>query len=117
MMRIMTVLRLCFVVLFGAMSAMHGPVMTFSSAHASEAAGHQHTGHPGHAVPDCHESEAPPAKHVPCNAFACFVAVEPLPVIARPLHPVLFAVMAAEHASRLDPMRTAPALPPPRLQG
>jgi hypothetical protein len=110
-------LRLCFVVLFGAMSLMHGPVMTFGGAHAAMGAAHHHAAHGEHAVADCHEQEAPPAKHTPCNAFACFMAVEPLPVAARPLTPVLFAVMAAVPMTAPDPVRTAPALPPPRLQG
>ena len=105
-----TVLRLCFIVLFGTMSLLHGPVMTFSGAHAATAVD-QHAAH------DCHEDQAPPAKHAECNAFACFMAVEPLPIVARPLHPILFAVMAATPMTALEPLRSAPALPPPRLQG
>jgi hypothetical protein len=118
-----TMLRLCFVALFGTMSLVHGPVMTFSGAlavsgaHAVTAAAHAHAGPSNDAEPDCHEDQAPPAKHAECNAFACFMAVEPLPVIARPLTPILFAVMAAAPMTALDPVRTAPALPPPRFQG
>ena len=119
-----TLLRLCFIVLFGAMSLMHGPVMTFSGAHmavnaavnAAMAVAHAHAGPASVSEPDCHENQAPPAKHAECNAFACFTAVEPLPVIARPLTPVLFAVMVATPMTALDPVPTAPALPPPRLQ-
>ncbi|MGD9923506.1 MAG: hypothetical protein AB7V13_18985 [Pseudorhodoplanes sp.] len=121
MKRIITILRLFFVLLFGAMSLMHGPVMTFSGAYASAQASLQQAGHSGHvshhAVPDCHDDQTPPARHVPCNAFACFMAVEPLPIMARPPHPILFAIMAATPTPSLDPMLTAPALPPPRLQG
>ena len=112
-----TMLRLCFVVLFGTMSLMHGPVMTFSGAHAAMAAGDAHAELSGDSEPDCHESPVPPAKATGCNAFACFMAVEPLPVIARPLTPILFAVMAATPMTALDPVQTAPALPPPRIQG
>ena len=112
-------LRLCFIVLFGAMSLMHGPIMTYSGAHtqtmaaqdadAHDMVGHDHAGHDGG-----HE-HGPPAKHAKCNAFACFMAVEPLPVTARPLHPVLFAIMAAAPALALDPLLTTPDLPPPRI--
>ncbi len=115
MYRAVTMLRLCFVVLFGAMSLLHGPVMTFSGAHAAGTVQHQHAESHEAAVPDCHKDEAPPAKHTACNAFACFMAVEPLPVTPRPLTPLLFAVMAATPMTALDPVSTAPALPPPRL--
>jgi hypothetical protein len=117
MMQITTMLRLCFVVLFGAMSTMHGPVMTFSGAHADIAAEHAPIAHSNDVAADCHDDQAQPAKHGRCNAFACLMAVEPLPAMARPLSPVLFAIMAAAPMTALDPVRTAPALPPPRLQG
>jgi hypothetical protein len=113
---VVTVLRLSFVVLFGAMSLMHGPVMTFSGAHAAVAAPHAHAESATGAEPDCHKGEAPSAKHVSCNAFGCLIAVEPLPVAARTLTPVLFAVMAATPSRALDPVPTAPALPPPRVK-
>jgi hypothetical protein len=110
-------LRLCFVVLFGAMSLMHGPVMTFSGAHATAAAEQQRAAHSADAASDCHEDQAPPTKHSTCNAFACFMAVEPLSAMTRPLSPILFAILAAAPMTALDPVPTAPALPPPRLQG
>ena len=117
----MTLLRLSFVLLYGAMSLMHGPVMTFSPAHASAPPAHQqsepsdHALH--HATPDCHDDQARPPQHSQCNAFACFMAVEPLLAIARPPHPVLFTIMAAAPVPALDPLQTPPALPPPRIQG
>ena len=114
----MTALRLTFILLFGAMSVMHGPVMTFSGQHASQPDSHQ-TAHSDHdsynATPDCHDEPAPSAKHVQCNAFACFMAVEPLPMTARPPQPVLFTILAAAPAIALDTLQTLPALPPPRL--
>lgn len=113
MIQTVTVLRLCFVVLFGAMSLLHGPVMTFSRAHTA-AAGQQQNGYSHHAASDRHDERAPAAGHVECNAFACFMAVEPPHVTARPLHPILFAIMAAEPVPALDPIYVAPALPPPR---
>jgi hypothetical protein len=103
-----TLLRLTFVVLFGAMSLMHGPVMYFG-AHAEAAALHEHAG------PDGNHDQVPPAQHAQCNSFACFLAVDPLAPAARPPVPVLFAVMAAAPASRPDPVRVAPDLPPPRI--
>ena len=45
------------------------------------------------------------------------MAVEPIGVTARPIHRILFAVMAAAPAASLDPVQTTPALPPPRLLG
>ena len=116
----MTILRMSFILLFGAMSVMHGPVMTFSPAHASAPFGH-HQPAPSdyalhHAVPDCHDEQAPALRHGQCNAFACLMAVEPLSAIARPLHPVLFTIMAAAPVPALDPLQTPPALPPPRVR-
>jgi hypothetical protein len=116
----MTILRLSFILLFGAMSMMHGPVMTFSAAHVSAPTGPQQP-EPSdrawhHAAPDCHDDQAPAPRHGQCNAFACFMAVEPLSAAARPLHPVLFKIMAAAPVPALDPLKTQPALPPPRVQ-
>ncbi len=111
-----TLMRLCFVVLFGAMSAMHGPVMTFSGAHAAMTAAHQHAGHSNDIAPDCHEDQAPPAKHVQCNAFACLMAVDPFPVMTDALKSILFAVMTAASMTAFERLRPTPALPPPRLQ-
>ncbi len=120
MMAAMTLLRLSFVLLYGAMSLMHGPVMTFSPAHASAPAERQHPAPSDHAlhhaVPDCHDNEAPAPRHAQCNAFACFMAVEPLSAIARPPHPILFTIMAAAPVPALDPLQTPPALPPPRVR-
>jgi hypothetical protein len=115
-----TTLRLSFILLFGAMSVLHGPVMTFSGPHASTPDGyHQvavsdHATH--HGTPGCHDDHDPSAKRVQCNAFACFMAVEPLPVMVRPLRPVLFTIMAAAPAPANGPLQTAQAIPPPRLQ-
>jgi hypothetical protein len=107
-----TLLRLCFVVLFGAMSLMHGPVMTYFGAHAEPAVSHDHAGHAGD---DTDRNPAPAMQHVECNSFACFLAVDPLPPVARPLHPVLFAILTGTTAARPVPVRAAPDLPPPRL--
>lgn len=108
-------LRLCFVVLFGTVSVMHGPVMTFSGAHAQTIAANQHAGGHDHAGHAGGHDPAPPVKHAKCYAFACLIAVEPLPVTTRPLRTILFAIMAAAPAPALDPIRTTPDLPPPRI--
>jgi hypothetical protein len=111
-----TALRLCFIVLFGTVSLLHGPVMTFAGVDPAMPAGHVHTGHAGRdAVPDCHDEGAPAGKPAGCNAFACFIAALPHPVAERPIIPVLFAVMAAAKMTALDPAQAAPALPPPRI--
>lgn len=120
MIRLMIAARLCFVVLFGTMAVVHGPVMTFAGAHAAAPTAHDHEGqHPHashHAEPGCHDDQGSAPEHGRCNAFACFMAVEALPVTARPVLPILFAVMAASRSAALEPLRPAPALPPPRLQ-
>jgi hypothetical protein len=108
-----SLLRLCFIVLFGAMSLLHGPVMTYSGSHAPTASLAPHADHTGHDGPREH---GPAATHVACNAFACFLAIEPLPAAIRPPQPILFGVLAAAPASAADPVRAAPDLPPPRLQ-
>lgn len=115
MSHVITLLRLCLVVMFGSMSLMHGPVMTFSGSHMAIAT-HPHAGSAAAVEPDCHADEVPSAKHAMCNAFGCLIAVEPLPITTRALIPVLFAVMAAAPMTALDPLPTAPALPPPRFQ-
>lgn len=108
----LTLLRLCFIVLFGAMSLMHGPVMTYFGAPPELAAAHDHAGHGEHDRP---QDERTPAPHAPCNAFACFTAVEPLPTAPRPIQPVLFAIMVAAPVPSIDPVQAAPDLPPPRI--
>ncbi|MFN3349359.1 hypothetical protein [Pseudorhodoplanes sp.] len=114
---VVTMLRLCFVVLFGAMSLTHGPIMTFSATHSAGAVEHLHATPSSEADPDCHEDGTAGAKHATCNAFGCLIAVEPLPMTARALTPILFAVMAAAPAKAPDPLGRVPALPPPRTQG
>lgn len=112
-------LRLCFVVLFGAMSVFHFPVMAFGgdphAAHSQAAAhSHHHGGPSDHGNP---AGAAHPAGTVQCDGFACFLAVEPAPLPARPPHAILFGVLRFTPSS--FPLATVarPDLPPPRLQG
>lgn len=117
-------LRLCFIGLFGAMSLMHGPIMAYGG-HGFSSAAHQvlaavlsearsegdAMAHHGH-----HKQDAPAPGHVRCNSFTCFLAVEPTPVLTRPLHAALFGLMTAMPMPALEPIRAQPDLPPPRLQ-
>jgi len=122
------VLRMCFIVLFGAMSLMHGPVMAYAGHHLGA---FHHTppsqtdsGHGGHRDHDGHHAGAvtvPDVASLPdgatCNSFACFIAVEPLKVAAAPLHAVLIGPMVSE--PQISPASTnrIPDTPPPRIEG
>lgn len=104
--------RLCFVVLFGTMSLMHGPVMAYSGHHtaaAHESHGARHHGHD-------HGDPTAPVEPVSCNSFACFLAVEPAAITSRPLHSILFGVMSQVPTEQLDAVAARPDLPPPRFQ-
>ncbi len=109
--------RLCFVVLFGTMSLMHGPVMAYSghhvpAAHEPHGASHHNAVHQGHD----HGDRTAPVEPASCNSFACFVAVEPVAIASRPLRMVLFAVMSQVPTRQLHAIAARPDLPPPRLQ-
>ncbi|MET0867436.1 MAG: hypothetical protein ABWY35_04995 [Pseudorhodoplanes sp.] len=101
-----------FILLFGAMSIFHYPVMAFgadphSAHHLTAQHSHHHEGDVGHANP----ADAPR-----CDGFACFLAVEPILVTARPLLTILFGVLSFAAADfPLAPV-ARPDLPPPRLQ-
>jgi hypothetical protein len=104
--------RLCFVVLFGTMSLMHGPVMAYSGHHMSAAHESHGARHHGHDDVD----PAAPAEPASCNSFACFLAVEPVPIVSRPLQRVLFGIMSQVPTEQLDAVAARPDLPPPRCQ-
>jgi hypothetical protein len=103
--------RLCFVVLFGSMSLMHGPVMAYSGHHAPahESHGTRHHGHDD-------VGPAAPAGPASCNSFACFLAVEPAAIATRPLQRVLFGIMSQVPTEQLHAVAARPDLPPPRCQ-
>lgn len=107
-------------VLFGFMSLVHGPVMTFAKAapaaehhtmHAGGHAGH----HQHHAVPDEQPTSGEHDTAPLCYAFGCFVAVDAVP--ARAPAAVLFFVgtVAPAPADALLAGTVEPAVPPPRL--
>lgn len=109
--------RLCFVVLFGAMSLMHGPVMAYSGHHTPatpelHGANYHDASHHGHD----HGDQTVPVEPASCNSFACFLAVEPVAAASRPLHAVLSGIMSQVPARQLHAIAARPDLPPPRLQ-
>ncbi len=107
--------RLCFIVVFGAMSLMHGPVMAYSGHRHIMAAHDSHgAGHPGHG--HSNRDHGKPAEPPMCNGFACFIAVEPIPTNARPPYGILFGVMTLVPTELLHAVAARPDLPPPRLQ-
>lgn len=106
--------RLCFIVLFGTMSLMHGPVMAYSAHRHISAVHESHgAGHPGHGNSD----HGKPAEPTSCDGFACFTAVEPIPTNARLPYAILFGVMTLVPTELRHAVAARPDLPPPRLQG
>jgi hypothetical protein len=112
--------RLCFAVLFGTMSLMHGPVMAYSghhapAAHESHGASHDllaGTSQRTHG----HGDRTAPVEPASCNSFACFLALEPIAIASCPLHAVLLGVMSLVPAKQLHAIAARPDLPPPRLR-
>lgn len=107
------VVRMCFVVLFGTMSVAHFPVMAFGGdphavhAHqASQAAAHSH-----HNAYD----RVPPAGPVPCDGFACLLAIEPVPIAGRWPGAILFGILRFTPADFVLNAAARPDPPPPRL--
>lgn len=112
-------LRAIIAVVFGFMSLVHGPVMTFAKAApggAHHAAAASHANHHQHHAAT-HEQEAP-AEHdtVPvCYAFGCFVVLDAAP-IRTPAAILLFAGrVTPAPADALHAGSIEPAVPPPRL--
>ena len=128
-------LRWCFIALFGAMSLMHGPIMAYAShaAGGPQVSGTHHAGdrhhHGGHHGPMHDESgiahdgalpasePAPPPQSTHCNSLACFLAVEPTPIVARHAHAALFGKMTVASQSEPAAAIPTPDTPPPRLHG
>ena len=110
-------------VVFGFMSLVHGPVMTF--AHANPAGAHSSSNAVGQhrAAHHHHDSTSPAASPFPaepqsptvCYAFGCFIALGVValnaPVAIRnPIGELFPAPAPALLASDIEP-----AIPPPRL--
>ena len=113
-------LRTAVAVVFGFMSLVHGPVMTFAKgapAHHVMNAGGPHHGvdHDRHSAPVDSPSQAEPASAPVCYAFGCFIgldAVAPGAPAARlsPIGTLFPAPAAALLAGDIEP-----AVPPPRF--
>lgn len=106
------IMRLGFIVLFGAMSVFHFPVMAFGTNAHSDAHAAMHSHHdtdPG--------DGGQPAGPIRCDGFACFLAVEPALIAERPLHAVLSGILRFAPAEFLLTASRQPDTPPPRLHG
>jgi len=103
-------------VVFGFMSLVHGPVMTFAKAgpppahHASHHGAHHH-----HAAPAEELQPAKPDSPPLCYAFGCFIALDAvaLGAPAAILNPI--GALSPAPADALLAEDIEPALPPPRL--
>ena len=102
---------------FGFMSLLHGPVMTFAKAapaHHAVAGGHGDHHHHGTAPQDNPPPIEPGAIPV-CYAFGCFVAVQSV-AISTPAAPVeIMGTLAPGLSHMMLAADIEPAVPPPRL--
>lgn len=114
-------LRVMIAAVFGFMSLVHGPVMTF--AKAAPGGAHHDSARMGHAGHHQHHHDAMDeqgalAEHdtVPvCYAFGCFVVLDAAP-IRTPTAILLFAGrVTPAPAEALHAGSIEPAVPPPRL--
>jgi len=108
-------LRTAMAVVFGFMSLMHGPVMTFAKASPASAHVSHHGADHHHAAPAEDPSPAKPASAPVCYAFGCFIALDAVPLrapaaVLNPIGALSSAAAAALHAGDIEP-----AVPPPRL--
>jgi hypothetical protein len=115
-------LRIALATVFGFMSLVHGPVMTFAKASPAaahrdmNARGHHHgLHHRDHAMPAESPSPAKPESTPVCYAFGCFVALDVVALGAPSaiLNPIGTLSPAPAAALRADDIK--PAVPPPRL--
>ncbi len=108
-------LRTAMAVVFGFMSLVHGPAMTFAKAVPAPAHVSHHGADHHHAAPAEDPSPATPASAPVCYAFGCFIALDAVPLAApaavlNPIGALSPAAVAALHAGDIEP-----AVPPPRL--
>jgi hypothetical protein len=109
-------LRTALAVIFGFMSLLHGPVMTFAKAgpapaqHASHHGAHQH-----HGAPSESSLPATPESAPVCYAFGCFIALDAVALRAPAaiLNPI--GAVSPAPADALLAGDIEPAVPPPRL--
>jgi len=102
-------------VVFGFMSLLHGPVMTFAKASPASAHASHHGADHHHAAAAEDPSPAKPASAPVCYAFGCFIALDAAPprapaAILNPIGALWPTPATALHAGDIEP-----AVPPPRL--
>ena len=110
-------LRIAVAAVFGFMSLLHGPVMTFAIAAAPPA--HHAMAHAGHHHDTAPQDDAQPADAgvVPvCNAFGCLIALESLPARVPAASFVPLGAVTPGIASTMRATDIEPATPPPRLR-
>ena len=112
--------RTAMAVLFGLMSLLHGPVMTFAKANSAPTHHAMHSGgHAGNHEHSIRDDESPPIENGTrpvCNPFGCCVSLESVAlrspaVIFNPIGTLSPGLAAEMVAASLKP-----AVPPPRLQ-
>jgi hypothetical protein len=108
-------LRTAIAVVFGFMSLVHGPVMTFAKGTAGSAHHGVNAGGPHHAAPVDDPAPAEPASAPVCYAFGCFIGLDAVALAVpaatlSPTGPLFPAPAAALRAGDIEP-----AVPPPRL--
>ena len=108
-------LRSAMAVVFGFMSLVHGPVMTFAKASPATAHVSHHNADHHPAAPAEDPSPATPASAPVCYAFGCFIALDAVPLgapaaVLNPIGALWPTPAAALHAGNIEP-----AVPPPRL--
>jgi hypothetical protein len=109
-------LRTAVAVVFGLMSLLHGPVMTFAKPAAAAAHHAMNAGHHHNTAPQDDPQPVEPGTMPVCYAFGCLIAVESLPVnvpaaVLEPIGPLAPGIADAMFAADVEP-----AVPPPRLQ-
>ena len=114
-------LRTAIAVVFGFMSLVHGPVMTFAKGARAPAHHAMNAGGPHHGMDHDHHRTAPvdrpaePASAPVCYAFGCFIGLDAVALGAptaslSPIGTLFPAPAAALLAGDIEP-----AVPPPRL--
>ncbi len=119
-----TLLRTALAVVFGFMSLLHGPVMTFANTHPAAAhhavnANNHAAGHHQRDQRALHDQQSAPSMPdaVPvCYAFGCFVTLESLVIGAPAASLNAIGALSPAAARTLVPAYLDPAVPPPRLQ-
>lgn len=113
--------RTAIAVVFGFMSLVHGPVMTFANAspatvnHAINTGGSHpdsHSHHHHHSAPADNQT---PASAPVCYAFGCFISLGALAQGAPPVSVISIGALLPAPAAVLLAGDIEPAVPPPRL--